>query len=622
MPQQSSPFSLTGGDDRVSAKTMLLRFAERLLALDHLSDTYMSLPETTEPADFLRHALDAFDIDVHPGNLSRIPSEGPVIVVANHPFGGVDGMLLARTLLGIRGDVKMLANFLLTRLPQLAPMIIEADPFAEGAPSQMNSKAARASISWLRKGGMLLVFPAGEVSSLDLRAGRIQDPVWSPSFVRLAKRTGAAVVPVHVHGRNSNLFQLAGLLHPRLRTALLPREMIRKSHERIRLTVGRPIPGDRLARFENEEAAAHWIREAVYLLDDARHGAAAPARQQPLERADGPKMADIAAPQDPARITAEIEALPASAWHGENGKFGVCIARADAIPTTLLEVGRLREITFRAVGEGTGKALDLDHYDPYYLHLVLWDRNEKRIAGGYRLGLADEICERYGVRGLYTHSLFRYRKQLFDRLNPALELGRSFVVADYQRSFTPLLLLWRGICEYVVRNPKYRYLYGPVSISATYQTPSQALLVRFLESHVMAGDLVSMVRPKHPPRLAETNVLAEGVNSELAQADSDIELIGELMQQWEEDGKNVPVLLRQYLRMGGRFLGFNLDPGFGDAIDCLVLVDFLNSDARSLKRYMAPEGYASFLRFHGREEAPQDASDREQRIGREDAAAS
>lgn len=271
MPQQPSPFSLTGGDSRVSAKTLLLHFAERLLALDQLSATYVSLPETSGAADFLRHALDAFDIDVNTSNLWRIPPKGPVIVVANHPFGGVDGMLLARTLLGIRSDVKMLANFLLTRLPQLAPMVIEADPFAEGAPSKMNSKAVRKSIAWLRNGGLLLVFPAGEVSSLDLRAGRIQDLVWSPSFVRLARRTGAAVVPVHVHGKNSNLFQLAGLLHPRLRTALLPREMIRKSHQRIRVTVGRPIASDFLARFENESAAACWIRESVYRLDNARH---------------------------------------------------------------------------------------------------------------------------------------------------------------------------------------------------------------------------------------------------------------------------------------------------------------------------------------------------------------
>ena len=605
--QQPAPFSLTSSNAPPTARTWLLRFAERLLALDHLNDTYAGLPETHAPADFLQHALAAFDIDVQASNLARIPSSGPTIVVANHPFGGVDGMLLARTLLNIRPDVKMLANFLLTRLPQLAPMIIEADPFAEGEPSAMNTKAARAAIAWLRKGHMLLVFPAGEVSSLDIRAGRIQDPQWSPSFVRLAKRTGANVVPVHVHGKNSNLFQIAGLLHPRLRTVLLPREFIRKSHARIHLTVGRAISGARLARFANDDAAAHWIREALYLLDQTPEGVSNAARRQPHHPQPVAQLTAIAEPQDAAAIAAEVAALPASAWHGENGKYGVFIAEASAIPTTLKEVGRLREITFRSVGEGTGKALDLDQYDPYYLHLVLWDRASASIAGGYRMGRVDHICERFGVRGLYTHSLFRYRKQLFEKLNPALELGRSFVTAEHQKSFTPLLLLWRGVCEYVVRNPQYRYLYGPVSISSTYQTPSQALLIRFLESHVMADDLAVLVRPKNPLRLADGNVLTSSIASGVPiQADSDIELIGELMQQWEEDGKAVPVLLRQYLRMGGRFLGFNLDPEFGDAIDCLVLVDFLNSDARSLKRYMSPEGYASFLRHHGRVEHPAD----------------
>ena len=316
-----------------------------------------------------------------------------------------------------------------------------------------------------------------------------------------------------------------------------------------------------------------------------------------------PGEADIAypmpiAPAIPrALLKAEIECLPAEQRLVASGNFTVQYARAAQIPWCLQEIGRLRELTFRTVGEGTNKASDVDLFDAYYLHLFLWDSQAEMIVGAYRMGLADEILARYGKRGLYTQSLFKYGPRLLETLNPAIELGRSFVRGEYQRSYSPLVLLWRGIGRFVLRSPQYAVLFGPVSISNSYAPVSRRLMVEYLRTNNSETGLARHVKPRHPFRAQRSTAWDEVEFANL----KDIEQLSRVIARIEHDNKGVPILLKQYLKLGGRLLGFNADDQFSDALDGLIMVDLRASEPRVLARYMGEEGAVAFLAHHGTE---------------------
>jgi putative hemolysin len=323
----------------------------------------------------------------------------------------------------------------------------------------------------------------------------------------------------------------------------------------------------------------------------------APARL-PVARSARTDHAPVAAAIPGGLLRAEIEALPLEQRLVEGGQYLILYARAEQMPWCLQEIGRLRELTFRAAGEGTGKASDIDLFDAYYLHLFLWDREANAIVGAYRMGLADEIVERYGKRGLYTQSLFKYGPRLLETLNPAIELGRSFVRTEYQRSFSPLLLLWRGIGQFILRSPHYAVLFGPVSISNNYAPISRELMVDYLRTNKIEARLAKHVKPRHPFRVRSSKKL----RSEVEVADlKDIEHLSRVIARIEHDNKGVPILLKQYLKLGGRFLGFNADDQFSDALDGLVVVDLRASEPRVLARYMGEEGAAAFFAHHSGE---------------------
>jgi len=309
---------------------------------------------------------------------------------------------------------------------------------------------------------------------------------------------------------------------------------------------------------------------------------------QPLPR---PGAADIAAAIHKPLLKAEVEALPADQLLAASESFTVHSARAGQMPWCLQEIGRLRELTFRAAGEGTGKASDIDLFDTYYRHLFVWDAKSEAIVGAYRMGFADEILARYGKRGLYTQSLFKYGSRVLRTLNPAIELGRSFVRAEYQRNFAPLLLLWRGIGRLIARSPRYAVLFGPVSISNSYEPRSRRLIVDYLKANSVEAGLARHVKPRRPFRACTP---ADAGLSGLG----DIDELSRAVERIEPDRKGVPILLKHYLKLGGRVLGFNTDRQFGDALDGLIMVDLRASDPRMLARYMGEEGATGFLAYH------------------------
>lgn len=277
----------------------------------------------------------------------------------------------------------------------------------------------------------------------------------------------------------------------------------------------------------------------------------------------------------------------------DNGDFKVYCANAEQTPHILQELGRLREITFRATGEGTGKSIDLDIYDNYYLHLFIWHSTRYEIVGAYRLGLGDKIMKRFGKRGFYSHSLFKYHSQLINQLNPAIELGRSFIREEYQRSFSPLMLLWKGIGAYIAQHPHYRKLFGPVSISNNYQRSSQQLMVDFLRANNHRPELSRLVKPRSPFKSKEIHYPDQATSGF-----KNIDSIAQLISEIEQDNKGIPILLKQYLKLGGTILEFNVDDQFNNALDGLIMVDLLHTDPKVLGKYMGNDAAQMFLQHH------------------------
>jgi putative hemolysin len=566
--------------------------ATHVLALPPLTRVYRALEHCQNISEFTGKALDIVGVSHHVemADLQRIPAQGAAIVVANHPYGGLEGLLLMHLLLQRRLDVRLLANELLWRIPELRPILIPVDVL-DPSRKLANLAGLRAALAHVKSGGLLAMFPAGAVSYL--QGTRIIDPTWNATAARLIRKCNAPVTPMHFAGRNSRGFQLAGMIHPLLRTALLPRELVNKRDHQINVSIGNAIPAAHIQAITDDAVLATQLRLQTYALAKPR------ATKRTNATAPRSSVKDIAPAIAPSLIAAELESLPAAQHLIDGNGLRVVYAQARQLPWTLQELGRLRELTFRAAGEGTGHAADIDLFDNYYTQLICWNPATREIVGGYRLGAVDQILKCYGLRGLYTHTLFKFGRGLLHHPamagGMALELGRSFVRLEYQRSFAPLLALWRGISAYVVRHPQYRVLFGPVSISNDYLPASRLMLVEYLKQHCLDTELSRLIKPRTPVRRRHP---LTGLSKDFAQL-PDLDTLSALMSQLEPDQKGVPVLLRQYLKLGGKLLGFNLDTQFGDAIDGLIMVDLPKTDLKTLQKYMGREEAVSYLARHG-----------------------
>ncbi|MBZ5675129.1 MAG: lysophospholipid acyltransferase family protein [Acidobacteriia bacterium] len=567
---------------------------DRVLLLNELKQLCYSSAEQAAGSSFFDALLRRLDLsyDCAEADRLRIPARGPVVVVANHPYGLADGLILGSLLLKIRPDIKFMANSLLStaELEASRNYIIPVNPFGGPESATANRKGLRQSVYWLKSGGLLIMFPAGEVSSLRFPAATISDPAWSETAVRLVRMTNAVTVPVFFHGSNSPAFQLAGLLHPGLRTILLPRELLNKRGRKVRVAVGSPITASSLARHSTARAAADYLQWRTQMLQARRDEEPAPTTvfRDPFPFRSKKTPGAIIPAVDAATCRCEVQSLPGSQKLLEQGDNLVCFASAQQIPQLLREIGRLREISFRHAGEGTGEPVDLDLFDAHYLHLFVWNQKRSEVVGAYRFAGTDEVLSRFGPQGLYTSTLFRFKRDFLSRVDPALELGRSFVRPEYQRSFAPLLLLWKGIGHYVARHPRYRILFGPVSISDTYSPASRALMVSFLKERHFDADLAPSVKPKHKYQ-------ARALRSMVANADELSDVVSDL----EPDRKGLPVLLRQYLNVGGQILDFSVDRHFSSVLDGLIVVDLAKTNARLVDKYLGKAGAERFRRWHG-----------------------
>ena len=570
-------------------------FVGKFIPMQEARDLYRRV--RSAPEGFRLEALLAemkIELEFQTADFERIPAKGPLVAVANHPFGVLDGVVLAVLLSRARPDVKVLTNSLVVGIPELHRHCIFVDPFRTPASADKNLKSLKQAADWLREGHALAVFPAGEVSQFDVLQGQVTDPVWNTVAARLVRKTGASALPVYFCGRNSMAFQLLGLINPHLRTLFLLQEFLQQREKRVQVRIGKPIPTELVSSLDSDDEATEYLRLRTYLLSHrGKKPISLPAKV--LCALPRKPQQSIAAEVPQRFVTADIAALPADRLLTENAEFAVYAARGRELPHLLDELGRLREITFRAAGEGTGRSADLDHFDAYYWHLLLWNKERRELAGAYRAGNTDEIIRAHGIKGLYTSTVFRYDEQLFLKIGSALELGRSFVRPEYQRQYAPLLLLWKGIARFVATRPETPVLFGAVSISNEYSSLSREMIVRYFEQREDGREFADLIQPRTPfraPRLRRWDCAA------VCAALRDLDELGEPISDVEEDGKGLPILIKQYAKVGGKLIAFNLDRKFSDVVDGLVVVDLRQTDPVVLERYMGKAGNATFRRFH------------------------
>lgn len=581
----------------------LLRWAhgaiESALGLRRLNGIYECIKRKPRPGSFPHRILAEMEVRtvVTSEDAAKIPADGALMVVANHPFGAIEGLALLELVRSRRPDVKVMANYILARIPELRPDMFFVDPFGGQGAVARNVNVLRQAFQWLRDGKALIVFPAGEVASFAPRAFHVRDPEWHVSLMTLARhvKVPIAFLPVFVPGSASFLFHLVGKIHPRLRTLLLPREMIRRRRRNLELRVGAPIASAMLfKRFSADADALRYLRFRTFLLA-GRVGASRFSERMRRLTLDSEERenAPIIPPVDPNRVEAELRALPDEAKLCAVDAYEVFAAQGRDIPSTLREIGRLRELTFRAVGEGTGRDLDTDEFDAAYYQLILWQRERREIVGCYRLALSDVLAETAGLSALYTRTLFRFDERFLGHLpGPAVELGRSFVRPSYQRAFAPLLLLWRGVLTFLAKHPRYTVLFGPVSISHDFRQASRDMLIEYLRARCFDWRLAKWVSPRLPPKRPHFVEWRHPDYADFLRSEADINTA---LSEIEEGRREMPVLIRQYLKLGGRIAAFNVDPDFGTVVDGLIIVDLLKLPPRDVIRYMGKEMYEAYI---------------------------
>jgi putative hemolysin len=504
----------------------------------------------------------------------RIPAQGRVVIVANHPMGAIDALALLACVGSVRRDVRIVANDVLLALDGLSDLLLPLRILG-GKPSPESLRAIGAA---LEAEQAVIVFPAGAVARLGLRG--VADPRWRRGFLRFAAQAGAPVLPVHLRGRNSALFYGLSSLYSPLGTALLPREAFARHGQRVEIRVGLARPVEDLMRAAGQgDRALTLVRETVRQL----------ARGRDLWR---PAQAPIAHPTDLRALRGELARLE-TIGETVDGKRILC-GRLGADSALLREIARLRELTFRAVGEGSGRRLDTDAFDSWYEHIVLWDDASCEVAGAYRIVRCAEVLAARGLGGLYTHGLFDYDARLLPQITHGAELGRSFVAPKYWGSRS-LDYLWYGIGAWLRRHPEVRWLFGPVSISASLPREAREQLVAYYQ-HYYAGD-AGLVRPRHPFRFA-----AAAPRFDALDADESFRL---LKRNLDALGARVPTLYKQYSELcqpgGVRFMAFGVDPDFAGVVDGLVLVDLACIKAGKRERYLQPR--PSLARASAREVA-------------------
>lgn len=521
--------------------------------------------------EFLNKILDEFQIkfEIPEEDLDRLPKEGAYITISNHPLGGIDGILLLKLMLEQRTDFKIIANFLLHRIEPLKPFIMPVNPFEDRKDVRSSVTGFKNSILHLREGHPLGVFPAGEVSTY--RDGKlVVDKPWEEAAMKLVKKAEVPVVPIYFHAKNSKLFYQLSKISDTFRTAKLPSELLTQKHRIIRVRIGKPISVKDQNDYETLESFSEFMRRKTYMLSNVfeKKDKILNTISSTLKTPKPPKR--IVTPVSKEVMVEELEELKEGDYRLLKSKnYEVYLCPAIKISNILQEIGRLREITFREVGEGTNEAIDLDKFDRYYHHMFLWDNEKKEIAGAYRMGLGSKIFEKFGIDGFYLQDLFRFEPELYKMMSQAIEMGRAFIVKEYQQKPMPLFLLWKGIVHTTLRFPEHKYLIGGVSISNQFSNFSKSLMIEFMKSHYYDPYVAQYVHPKKEFKVklkdADKDFVFDSTKADLNKFDK-------LIDEVEPGSLRLPVLLKKYIKQNAKLVAFNVDPLFNNAVDGLMYI--------------------------------------------------
>jgi len=540
----------------------------KVLGFNKLNDSYAATAEYLGN-DVTAHYLFQHNIKyvVDETNLKNIPKKGSCLFICNHPTGMLDGIVLIDLISRIRPDVKFLGNFLLGRMDVLSKFFIEVDPFDSG--SSQNIKGIKAALMHVKEGNCLAMFPAGEVSTV--HGFRIQDKKWPNSIMKFIRKVNVPVIPMFMSGTNSPSFHIWGFFHPFLRTVQLVRQFVGKDNSTVKVAVGAPISPYRTASLKENEYA-DFMRMNVDLLRKTFN------KKTNTHKATNIAITPVAQSKNKDLIVKEIELLKEAHTLFKQGPFTLFFANPRNLKYVMDEIGRLREVTFREVGEGTNKEIDIDNFDAYYHQLFIWDNEQETIVGAYRIGLGGEIISKYGRKGFYTDTIFQLGKPLNPILHQTVELGRSFIIKPYQGNSVALMLLWKGILQVLLQNRDYRYLLGPVSISNDYSDISKTLIERYIRKHhfdYYHKKFVTPVNELPKEKFGFVKSYLKDVNS--------LELLDKLIIDLENRQRGLPVLVKRYLQLGAKVLAFNVDVNFNNCLDGLILLDLKNVPDRTLK---------------------------------------
>ncbi|CAM4092318.1 GNAT family N-acyltransferase [Gillisia hiemivivida] len=534
--------------------------------------------------DFINSVLEGFEIDfeIPEKDLKRIPKTGAFISIANHPLGGIDGMILLKILLEKRSDFKVIANFLLHRLDPLKPYIMPVNPFEDHKHAKSSLGGIKQSIAHLKEGCALGIFPAGEVSTYKDEK-HIVDKPWEPAAMKLIQKAKVPVVPIYFHAKNSTFFYRLASMSDILRTAKLPSEMLSQKKRKIVVRIGNPISVEDQTANPNLEAFTAFLRRKTYMLANSfEKKSLFDNIPKSLKLPRSPKKIAVQANQ--SLMEEEIETcrrLDKRLLESKN--YEVFLAKKEVIPNILNEIGRLREITFREVGEGSNNSIDLDPFDEYYYHLFLWDKDTKKIAGAYRMGMGTEIFKAYGINGFYLQDLFRFEPELYDMMSQSIEMGRAFIIKEYQLRPMPLFLLWKGIVHCTLRFPEHKYLIGGVSISNKFSNFSKSLMIEFMKSNYYDPFVAQYIRPKKEFKVKLNDADKDIVFDE---SEADLNKFDKIIDELEPESLRLPVLIKKYIKQNARVVAFNVDPLFNDAIDGLMYIKIADLPESTVKPVM------------------------------------
>lgn len=532
----------------------------RIAGFDKLNEIYSHVADY-QGIEFIDKLLEHLGItySVNSDWEEQIPKSGKLLIVANHPFGGLDGMLALKILSSVRPDIKVLTNLFVAQIPNIKEYFYSVNTtYGFGRIVANYSSGLHQGEEYLNNGGVLVVFPSGEVSSLNKKEKITEDGEWQQYVSKIAKRTQAQIVPLLFDGENSWYFHFLQKISVKLSDWRLPKELSNKKGKDIKVRIGAPINLKDLTIFKDDREIAKYLRSRTYALEAT------------LDEVNSPvKNAKPITPHIDKEILAKEIAANENCLLFKVGSYSSYLFDYEQIPNIIKEIGICREEAFRDVGEGTGNEIDLDEFDPHYKHLLLWDNEKDLLIGAYRLGLGADIIEKQGIKGFYSDMFFRFNPNMTSTLKECIELGRSFVSVGYQKDTMALLFLLKGLFYATMKFTEYKHLIGPVSISSWYPMLYRSLMFHYLKNSASTPKFANMVNPLTPfiPNTGrvDIDILIKGRMESL-------EAFDRYMYRVSGGKYRFPTLVKKYLKLGSKIIDYNVDPDFNDCLDCLIML--------------------------------------------------